>query len=79
VDEINAINGVHCYRPLFSGAHQALAASFDGPLVPLPFRPESAHEINDQGYHEQQANPATADDGTAKIKSAAAEQEQKNY
>ena len=40
--------------------------------------PESAHEINDQGDHEEQANAAAADHGTAKIKSAATKQKEKH-
>ncbi len=39
------------------------------------FRAESAHEIDDQAYRQNQAKPAAADDGTAKVKPAAAEQE----
>ena len=39
---------------------------------------ESAHEKNDQADQQQQPNPAPADDGTAKVKSAAAEQEKQN-
>ena len=38
-------------------------------------RAESAQEINDQAYRQNQANPAAANDGAAKVKSAAAEQE----
>ena len=40
-------------------------------------RPESAHEINDQGDYEEQANAAAAENGAAKIETTAAEQEQK--
>jgi hypothetical protein len=40
---------------------------------------ESAHEIDNQADQQQQANPAPADDGTAKVKSAAAEQEKQNH
>jgi hypothetical protein len=42
------------------------------------FRAESAQQINDKAYHQNQAKPAAADDGTAKVKPAAAEQEKKN-
>jgi hypothetical protein len=42
------------------------------------FRAESAHEIDDKAYRQNQAKPAAADDGTAKVKPAAAEQEKKN-
>ena len=35
-------------------------------------------EINDQAYRQNQANPAAANDGAAKVKSAAAEQENEN-
>ena len=44
------------------------------------FRAESAQEIDDKAYRQNQAKPAAADDGTSKIKPAAAEQEkQDNY
>jgi hypothetical protein len=39
---------------------------------------ESAQEINGQAYQQNQAKPAAADDGTAKVKAAAAEQEKQN-
>jgi len=39
------------------------------------FRTECAQEIGNQAYRQDQANPAAADDGTAKVKPAAAEQE----
>ena len=42
------------------------------------FRSESAHAIDDQAYQQNQSKPATADDGTAKVKPATAEQKQKN-
>jgi hypothetical protein len=42
------------------------------------FRAESAHEIDDKAYRQNQAKPAAADDRTAKVKPAAAEQEKKN-
>jgi hypothetical protein len=42
------------------------------------FRAESAQEINNQAYRENQAKPAAADDRTAKVKPAAAEQEKTN-
>jgi hypothetical protein len=42
------------------------------------FRSESAREINDQADQQNQPKPATADDGTAKVKPATAEQKQKN-
>jgi len=38
-------------------------------------RAESAQEINGKAYQQNQAKPAAADDGTAKVKTAAAEQE----
>jgi hypothetical protein len=41
-------------------------------------RAESAHEIDDQAYQQNQAKPAAANDGTAKVKPAAAKQEKKN-
>jgi hypothetical protein len=42
------------------------------------FRAESAQEINDKAYRQNQAETAAADDGTAKVKPAAAEQEKQN-
>ena len=46
----------------------------------LPFRAaESTHEIGDQADQQNQANPAAADYGAAKVKPAATEQEKKNY
>jgi hypothetical protein len=41
-------------------------------------RAESAKEIDGQAYQQNQANAAAANDGTAKVKPAAAEQEKKN-
>ena len=40
---------------------------------------ESAHEKNDQAYQQNQAKPAAADHGTAKIEPAAAEQEKQEH
>jgi hypothetical protein len=39
---------------------------------------ESAHQKDDQAYQQNQANPAAADGGTAKVKTAAAEQKQQH-
>src|ERR1022692_4456849 len=39
---------------------------------------ESAHEIDDKAYQQNQANPAAADGGTSKVKAATAEQEKQN-
>jgi hypothetical protein len=39
---------------------------------------KSAHEIDDEADQQNQAKPAAADDGTAKVKSAAAEQEKQD-
>jgi hypothetical protein len=45
----------------------------------LTFRAaKSAHEIDDEADQQNQAKPATADDGTTKVKSTAAEQEQQD-
>jgi hypothetical protein len=45
----------------------------------LTFRgAESAHEKDNKAYQQNQAKPAAADDGTAKVKPAAAEQEKQN-
>jgi hypothetical protein len=57
---------------------EAPAASHDDRLVRSAFRAESAHAIDNQADHQNQAKSATADDGTAKVKSAAAEQKKKN-
>jgi hypothetical protein len=57
------------------------------PETAFPFDPagwsafrgaESAHEKDDKAYQQNQAKPAAADDGTTKVKPAAAEQKQKN-
>ena len=49
-----------------------------GRAILWAFRAESAHEIDDKAYRQKQANPAAADDGTSKVKPAAAEQEKQN-
>jgi hypothetical protein len=49
-----------------------------GNLILLTFRAESAHDIDNQAYQQNQANPAAADDGATKIKPASAEQEKHN-
>ena len=46
--------------------------------IVLTSRPESTHEIDDKADHQNQANPAAADDWTTKVKPAAAEQQKKN-
>jgi hypothetical protein len=47
--------------------------------VPSVFRgAESARKKDDKTYQQNQAKPATADDRTAKIKPAAAEQKKQN-
>ena len=40
--------------------------------------PEPAHQINDQANQQDQAEPASANDGTAEIETATAEEKQKN-
>jgi hypothetical protein len=47
-------------------------------LARSTFCSESARAIDDQAYQQNQPKPATADDGTAKVKPATAEQKQKN-
>jgi hypothetical protein len=42
------------------------------------FRSESTQEIHNKAYRQNQAEPAAANDGTAKVKPAAAEQEKQN-
>jgi hypothetical protein len=44
----------------------------------LTFCAESAHGIDDKAYHQNQPKPSAADDGTSKVKPAAAEQKKKN-
>ncbi|MGD1087395.1 MAG: hypothetical protein ABR955_01535 [Verrucomicrobiota bacterium] len=47
--------------------------------IPSAFRgAESAREKDDKAYQQNQAKPAAADDGTAKVKPAATEQEKQN-
>jgi hypothetical protein len=48
------------------------------PLILSLFRAPSTHEIDDKAYHQNQAKPPSADHGPAKVKTAAAEQKQKN-
>ena len=45
--------------------------------IPLAFCAESAHEIDDKGDQQDQANAAAADERTSEIKPGAAEQEKK--
>ena len=42
------------------------------------FRAESPGEKDDKAYQQNQAKPATADDGAAKVKPATSKQEEKN-
>jgi len=49
-----------------------------GDDILLTFRTESAHEIDDKAYHQNQANPAAAEGGTSKVKAATAEHEKQN-
>ena len=42
-------------------------------------RAESAHEIDGEANQQDQAKPAAADDGAAKVKPAAAKQEKQNH
>jgi hypothetical protein len=41
-------------------------------------RAESAQEIHDKAYRQNQAKPTATDDGTAKVKPATTEQQEKN-
>jgi hypothetical protein len=40
---------------------------------------KSAHGVDDQAHHQNQANPAAAKNRAAKVKAAATEQEQQNH
>ncbi|MEJ0090304.1 MAG: hypothetical protein WDM80_11250 [Limisphaerales bacterium] len=54
-------------------------ASKSTPGFPSNFRTtKSAHDPDDKADHKDQAKPAAANDGTAKVKPAAAEQEKQN-
>jgi hypothetical protein len=46
--------------------------------VRLGSRAESAHDIDDKAYHQNQANPTAADERTSKVEPAAAEQKKEN-
>jgi hypothetical protein len=46
--------------------------------VLLGFRAESAREIDDKAYQQDQANSAATDNGASKVKSTAAEQKKEN-
>ena len=51
----------------------------DGDVIVVGSRAaQSAHHIDHQDYQQKQANPSSANDGAAKVKTAAAEQEKKN-
>jgi hypothetical protein len=41
-------------------------------------RAKSTHQIDDDAYHQNQANPAAADDRASKVKTAAAEQKKED-
>lgn len=61
--------GDHCLEP-----RRVVMAS----MIRLVFRPPAAHEKNDEADQQNQANTAATDGGAADIKTAAAEQEEKN-
>jgi hypothetical protein len=49
------------------------------PAILSAFRvSKSTRQINDKAYHQNQAKPAAADDGTAEVKPAATKQEKQN-
>jgi hypothetical protein len=45
---------------------------------PLILRAKSAHQIDDKADHQNQANSAASDHGTAKVKPAAAKQQEQD-
>ena len=70
-------------RPVTS--NPAVRKTTDGVLHSHPARAilrvswaETAHEIDDEANQQDQAKPAAADDGAAKVKPAAAKQEKQN-
>lgn len=46
--------------------------------IPSSLRAKSAHQVDDEAYQQDQANPTAADDGPSEVKAAAAEQEKKH-
>jgi hypothetical protein len=66
------------FTPSGGSLGKASAASHDDRLIRSGFRAESAHAIDDQADHQNQAKSAAANDGPAKVKPAAAEQKQQN-
>jgi hypothetical protein len=57
---------------------EVLPASRADWLIRSAFRAESAHDKDGQAHQQDQGDPAAADEGTSKIKSAAAKQKQQN-
>jgi hypothetical protein len=57
---------------------QVLPASRAGWPIRSAFCAESAHDKDDQADQQKQANPAATDEGTSKVKSAAAKQKKQN-
>jgi hypothetical protein len=73
----------------FARASAPRSASRNGCLIAQPRqgpaedrlrapRTESAHEIDDKAYHQNQTNPAAADSRAPKVKPAPTEQQKKN-
>jgi hypothetical protein len=61
------------FTPSGGSLRETLAASHDDRLIRSGFRAESAHAIDDQADHQNQAKPTAANDGPAKVKPATAE------
>jgi hypothetical protein len=66
------------FRPFSGSLGESPATCHDDRLVRSDFRAESAHAIDDQADHQNQAKSTAANDGPAKVKPAATEQKQQN-
>jgi len=62
------------FTPFRGLLEDTLAAIHDGWLILSTFRAEPAHDIDNQAYQQNQANPAAANEGTTKVKPTTTEQ-----
>jgi hypothetical protein len=60
-------------------AGQAIPGSRGAQPALLVAPTKSAHQIDDKADQQNQANPSSADDGPSKVKTAAAEQDEKDH
>jgi hypothetical protein len=62
----------------FGGLRPAIPFRFWWRNILSDFRPEPAHEINEEANHEYQANSAATDGRTSEVKSTPANQQQQD-